>query len=137
MFIASLCMFFRYWRHTLFGGQDVIWMKNSHKIVQNEEVGDTGRYNFGQKYLFWAAIASLILLLASGIVIWRPYFTPAFSILPIRAATGGAICRGGEADYGDYSACLCRAVGARRDNRDGRRPGHRHLSQKRPFALVS
>ncbi|BCQ42504.1 hypothetical protein ERHA55_00310 [Erwinia rhapontici] len=86
MFITFLRMFFRYWRHNLFDRQDMIWMKNIHKIVQNKEVGDTGRYNFGQKCVFWAAIVSLILLLASGIVIWRPYFAPAFSIPLIRAA---------------------------------------------------
>ena len=86
MFIAFLRMFLRYWRHNLFDREDLIWAKNIHKVVQNEEVGDTGRYNFGQKCVFWAAIASLILLLASGIVIWRPYFAPAFSIPLIRAA---------------------------------------------------
>lgn len=86
MFIAFLRMFFRYWHHNLIEREDLIWAKNIHKIVQNEEAGDTGRYNFGQKCVFWAAIASLILLLASGIVIWRPYFAPAFSIPLIRLA---------------------------------------------------
>ena len=86
MFAAFLLMFFRYWRHNLFDRQDVVWAKNIHKIVQNEEAGDTGRYNFGQKCVFWAAIISLILLLASGVVIWRPYFAPLFSIPLIRGA---------------------------------------------------
>jgi formate dehydrogenase subunit gamma len=54
----------------------------------NEEVegDDTGRYNFGQKCVFWVAIISLVLLLASGIVIWRPYFAHAFPIPLIRLA---------------------------------------------------
>ena len=56
------------------------------KIVVNEEVGDTGRYNFGQKCVFWAAIIFLVLLLVSGVIIWRPYFAPAFSIPVIRFA---------------------------------------------------
>lgn len=50
------------------------------------EVGDTGRYNFGQKCVFWAAIIFLVLLLVSGVIIWRPYFAPAFSIPVIRFA---------------------------------------------------
>ncbi len=49
-------------------------------------MGDTGRYNFGQKCVFWAAIIFLVLLLVSGVIIWRPYFAPAFSIPVIRFA---------------------------------------------------
>lgn len=65
---------------------DIFWAKNIRKIVVNEEVGDTGRYNFGQKCVFWAAIIFLVLLLVSGVIIWRPYFAPAFSIPVIRFA---------------------------------------------------
>ncbi|WP_246764452.1 cytochrome b/b6 domain-containing protein, partial [Cronobacter sakazakii] len=45
-----------------------------------------GRYNFGQKCVFWAAILLLLLLLASGVVIWRPWFAPMFPIPVIRLA---------------------------------------------------
>ncbi|ARJ41788.1 formate dehydrogenase cytochrome b556 subunit [Pantoea alhagi] len=86
MFLAFMLMFFRYWKHNLVNRDDIEWAKNIHKIAMNEEVGDTGRYNFGQKCVFWAAIISLLLLLASGIVIWRPYFAAAFPIPLIRLA---------------------------------------------------
>jgi formate dehydrogenase subunit gamma len=86
MFAAFLIMFLRYWRQNLINREDILWAKNIHKIVRNEEVGDTGKYNFGQKCVFWAAIISLVMLLVSGIVIWRPYFAAAFSIPLIRAA---------------------------------------------------
>lgn len=86
MFAAFLLMFLRYWRDNLIERDDLEWAKNIRKVAQNEEVGDTGRYNFGQKCVFWAAIVSLLLLLASGIVIWRPYFADAFSIPIIRLA---------------------------------------------------
>lgn len=80
MFAAFLLMFFRYWKHNLINRDDIEWAKNIHKIARNQEVGDTGRYNFGQKCVFWLAIVSLVLLLASGIVMWRPYFAGAFPI---------------------------------------------------------
>ena len=86
MFLAFMLMFFRYWKHNLINRDDILWAKNIHKIAMNEEVGDTGRYNFGQKCVFWAAIISLLLLIASGIVIWRPYFAAAFPIPLIRLA---------------------------------------------------
>jgi formate dehydrogenase subunit gamma len=72
--------------HPFVGVIMIVWAKNIHKIAMNEEVGDTGRYNFGQKCVFWAAIISLVLLLASGVVIWRPYFAPSFPIPLIRIA---------------------------------------------------
>ncbi len=77
---------FRYWKHNLINKDDLEWAKNIHKIAMNEEVGDTGRYNFGQKCVFWAAIISLVLLLVSGVVIWRPYFASSFPIPLIRLA---------------------------------------------------
>ena len=58
-------MFFRYLHHNLINRDDIFWAKNIRKIVVNEEVGDTGRYNFGQKCVFWAAIIFLVLLLVT------------------------------------------------------------------------
>ena len=55
MFASFIIMFFRYWHHNLINRDDIFWAKNIRKIVVNEEVGDTGRYNFGQKCVFWAA----------------------------------------------------------------------------------
>jgi formate dehydrogenase subunit gamma len=86
MFAAFMIMFLRYWKDNLINRDDLFWAKNIHKIVRNQEVGDTGKYNFGQKCVFWAAIISLVLLLASGIVIWRPYFAGEFTIPMIRIA---------------------------------------------------
>jgi len=86
MFISFIGMFLRYWHHNLLNKDDILWAKNIHKVAMNHEVGDTGRYNFGQKFVFWAAIVSLLLLLASGVVIWRPWFADYFSIPLIRLA---------------------------------------------------
>jgi len=72
MFAAFIIMFLRYWKHNLINREDLVWAKNIHKIVQ--------------KCVFWAAIISLVLLLVSGVVIWRPYFAGAFAIPLIRAA---------------------------------------------------
>lgn len=89
MFAAFMLMFLRYWKENLFNREDWVWAKNILKIITNHEVGDTGRYNLGQKCVFWAAIISLLLLLlllVSGVVIWRPYFAPVFPIPLIRIA---------------------------------------------------
>lgn len=86
MFLSFLGMFFRYWKHNLPEKDDIVWAKNIGKVLTNHEVGDTGRYNFGQKCVFWAAIGCLVLLMASGVIIWRPWFAHFFPIPLIRLA---------------------------------------------------
>jgi len=44
------------------------------------------KYNIGQKQLFWTMIVTMILLLVSGIILWRPYFADMFAIPVIRIA---------------------------------------------------
>jgi hypothetical protein len=135
MFASFIIMFFRYWHHNLINRDDIFWAKNIRKIVVNEEVGDTGRYNFGQKCVFWAAIIFLVLLLVSGVIIWRPYFAPVLHPgYPLRADAALLLC--GRADCGDHGAYLRRAVGEGHHYRDGGRLGHEDLGEETSPALV-
>ncbi|MCT8342285.1 MULTISPECIES: formate dehydrogenase cytochrome b556 subunit [Photorhabdus] len=86
MFILFIFMFFRYFKHNFIDKDDIIWLKNIHKIVKNEEAGDIGQYNLGQKGIYWSISIFLILLAVSGVIIWRPYFADLFSIPIIRIA---------------------------------------------------
>ncbi|STS87322.1 formate dehydrogenase O subunit gamma [Klebsiella variicola] len=110
--------------------------KNIRKIVVNEEVGDTGRYNFGQKCVFWAAIILLVLLLVSGVIIWRPYFAPAFSIPVIRFAlmlhSFAAVALIVVIMVHIYAALL----GERHHYRDGGRLGYQNVGEETSPALV-
>jgi formate dehydrogenase subunit gamma len=45
-----------------------------------------GKYNYGQKMVFWTMSASLLVLLVTGFVFWRPWFAPNFSVEALRAA---------------------------------------------------
>jgi formate dehydrogenase subunit gamma len=58
------------------------WVRRFRDVVSNRDqnLPEVGRYNAGQKYLFWVMVATIALLLVSGIVIWQPWFTPWFSI---------------------------------------------------------
>ncbi|AWK44374.1 formate dehydrogenase cytochrome b556 subunit [Photorhabdus laumondii subsp. laumondii] len=86
MFILFIFMFFRYFKHNFIDKDDIIWLKNIRKIVKNEEAGDIGQYNLGQKGVYWSITIFLILLAVSGVIIWRPYFADLFSIPIIRIA---------------------------------------------------
>jgi len=58
------------------------WVRRFRDVVANRDqnLPEVGRYNAGQKYLFWVMVATIALLLVSGIVIWQPWFAPWFSI---------------------------------------------------------
>jgi len=56
------------------------------KRFHADNLPEVGRYNAGQKLLFWVMVTTIALLLVSGIVIWQPWFAPWFSIGLTRVA---------------------------------------------------
>ncbi len=86
MFLAFARQFFRYWHHNLINKEDVKWMKSVRTVMKGHEVGDIGRYNGGQKGMFWAMTACLAVLIITGVIAWRPYFAMYFPIPVIRLA---------------------------------------------------
>lgn len=86
MFLAFARQFFRYWHHNLINKEDVKWMKSVRTVMKGHEVGDIGRYNGGQKGMFWAMTACLAVLIVTGVIAWRPYFAMYFPIPVIRLA---------------------------------------------------
>ncbi|KGC50923.1 formate dehydrogenase subunit gamma [Burkholderia pseudomallei] len=88
MFASFAVMVVRYWRHNLLDAGDRQWLRQMDDVLANREdkLPEVGRYNAGQKLLFFVMVACLLLLLVSGIVIWRRYFSLDFPIGVIRAA---------------------------------------------------
>lgn len=86
MFLAFARQFFRYWHHNFIDKEDVKWMKAVGEVMKGNEVGDIGRYNGGQKGMFWLMCACMATLLVTGLVIWRQYFAIYFPIPVIRIA---------------------------------------------------
>ena len=80
-----LCV--KFWRDNYMQQRDWIWLRKINDVVGNREenLPDVGRYNAGQKLLFFTLVVCLIGLLLSGIVIWRVYFSAFFPIGVIRA----------------------------------------------------
>ena len=86
MFVAFILMALKFWHHNVLSGNDRAWLGKIGDVIANRDdrVPPIGRYNPGQKILFWVLLASMIVLLVSGIALWRPYFAPWFSIGTIR-----------------------------------------------------
>ncbi|MDF7676597.1 formate dehydrogenase subunit gamma [Neisseriaceae bacterium ESL0693] len=78
MFIGFFIQFFRYVKHNFFDKEDWVWFKSIKKVLVVGDAGDTGKYNAGQKCMFWLMTVCLILLLATGLIAWRQYFSDYF-----------------------------------------------------------
>lgn len=89
MFVSFLGLFFRLRRDNRITAQDRKWRAGMGAMLRGNKAGlpPVGKYNYGQKVVFWLMIWSLLILLVTGVMFWRPWFAPAFPIGVIRAAT--------------------------------------------------
>ncbi|TAM00768.1 MAG: formate dehydrogenase subunit gamma [Paraburkholderia sp.] len=89
MFASFLILALRFWHHNHFDAADRVWLRKFRDVLAKREdnLPEVGRYNAGQKLLFFLMVVCLVLLLASGIVIWRRYFSIYFPIEVIRLAS--------------------------------------------------
>ena len=76
----------KFWRDNALQQRDWIWLRKINDEVNNREenLPEVGRYNGGQKLLFFTIVVCLACLLLSGIAIWRQYFSEYFSIDVVR-----------------------------------------------------
>jgi formate dehydrogenase subunit gamma len=88
MFAFFAIMAMRYWQDNVIKSYDRAWQKRLSDVINNRDEGlpEIDKYNIGQKQLFWTMIVTMILLLVSGIMLWRPYFAEMFPIPLIRIA---------------------------------------------------
>jgi formate dehydrogenase subunit gamma len=64
-------------RDNLFVPSDRRWLAGMIDYMNKRgEVAVEGKYNAGQKAMYWSMIATILLLLVSGLLMWRPYITP-------------------------------------------------------------
>ena len=88
MFLAFLSLFLRLWRQNVWTDADREWMRHSGEMLRGEKshLPPAGKYNVGQKAVFWVAAIALVLLLATGITFWQPWFADIFPITLRRLA---------------------------------------------------
>lgn len=87
MFLLFFVFAARMFRHNKWEKSDSQYIKQFGDVVNNREdkLPEVGRYNGGQKALFFALIVLMLGLLVTGIVMWRSYFD--FGIELMRLAT--------------------------------------------------
>jgi formate dehydrogenase subunit gamma len=88
MAVSFAILVLRFWHHNMLNRNDRVWLRRIGDVLTNNEeaLPEVGRYNAGQKLLFFVMVFCMLLLLLSGIVIWRVYFSFFFPITVVRAA---------------------------------------------------
>jgi formate dehydrogenase subunit gamma len=76
LLISFGILFVRFWHHNLWVRDDIVWLSKIRQVMVNEEEGlpELGRYNAGQKFVFWSMSLLIIVLFVTGVVIWDQYF---------------------------------------------------------------
>jgi formate dehydrogenase subunit gamma len=88
MFASFLVLFLKLWRDNLMTAADKEWSKHMGEMLRGDKsnMPPVGKYNAGQKRVFWAMAISLAVLLVTGLMFWRPWFAPLFPVDVLRAA---------------------------------------------------
>lgn len=88
IFVVLMFMFVRFVHHNIPDKQDIPWVKGIVEVLKGNEhkVAKVGKYNAGQKMMFWTIMSMIFVLLVTGVIIWRPYFAHYFPIQVIRYA---------------------------------------------------
>ncbi len=88
MVLGFFGLFFKMLRDNFWNRGDTEWVKAAPKLLKGDEAGmpPVGKYNAGQKLVFWVSGISLFILLVTGFMFWQPWFAGAFPILARRIA---------------------------------------------------
>ena len=67
----------RFIRNNIWNRDDVRWMMRFKSVMTNQHEGlpDLGKYNAGQKGVYWSQILLILVLLATGLIVWQQYFS--------------------------------------------------------------
>jgi formate dehydrogenase subunit gamma len=76
------------WHLNRLESRDWAWLRGIREVINKREdrLPEIGRFNGGQKLLYFVLVGCLIVLFASGFVIWRAYFAQYFPVGVIRLA---------------------------------------------------
>lgn len=89
MALSFVAMFFRFRKLNIMTPTDKEWLSRIREMVDGDDhnMPEAGKYNGGQKLMFWLLAGCMALLTVSGIVIWRAYFSALFPIGLIRLSS--------------------------------------------------
>ena len=74
--VSFALLFIRFWRLNIPNRDDLDWSMKIGDVVTNREdrLPELGKYNAGQKMVFWGQTALIGVMFVTGLVIWNTYF---------------------------------------------------------------
>jgi formate dehydrogenase subunit gamma len=77
LFFSFAGLFVRFWRANLWRSEDGTWLARLRDVLagNEEKLPEVGKYNAGQKAVFWGMSLLIIILITTGFVIWDQYFS--------------------------------------------------------------
>ncbi|MCX7563735.1 formate dehydrogenase subunit gamma [Xanthomonadaceae bacterium XH05] len=86
--VSFFGLFVQMWRLNLPVREDAEWSRRIGDVLRgNEEnLPELGKYNAGQKLVFWGMAGLILVLLVTGVMIWEQYFPDLVSIPARRIA---------------------------------------------------
>jgi formate dehydrogenase subunit gamma len=88
MFLSFAGLFAKLWKDNVVNDADRQWKQHMGDMLRGNKAAmpPVGKYNYGQKMVFWVMVFSLLVLLVTGLMFWRPWFAPYFPIDLLRVA---------------------------------------------------
>lgn len=82
LFFGFLGLFIRFWKFNLWQREDGTWLARLRDVLtaHDENLPEVGKYNAGQKAVFWLMSILILVLITSGLVIWDQYFAQYSSV---------------------------------------------------------
>ena len=76
LFFSFSGLFIRFWKANLWKREDGTWLAHLRDVIADHEenLPEAGKYNAGQKAVFWLMSVLILILIGSGLVIWDQYF---------------------------------------------------------------
>ena len=77
LFFSFFGLFLRFWKANLWKREDGTWLARIRDVLTNREenVPEVGKYNAGQKFVFWSMSILIVILISSGLAVWDQYFS--------------------------------------------------------------
>ena len=92
LFVLFAYMYGQFYKLNRMTEADWEWLRHIREVAggSDRNMPPQGKYNGGQKVLFWALSGCLILMVFSGIVMWRAYFTFPLTLVRVGAVVHAA-----------------------------------------------
>lgn len=80
--LSFLLLFVQLWRLNIMRREDLVWARHIGDVLtaNEENLPELGKYNLGQKMVFWGMFWLLLAMIVTGVMIWQQFFADMISI---------------------------------------------------------